>query len=105
MQKSQSDMKRPCNEATRIDSIRILINAEGDIAGHHSDSESGTLFYSARSSESSVMLETSDDDATSERAYNTEPEISDDDWEPLDDYKFEEELFSTRTFHKTQCRI
>jgi hypothetical protein len=79
---------------------RILIDAE-DVAGHYSDSESSASFYSAKNSESSVMFETSDDDATSEQAYDTEPEILDDDWEPLDDYMFEEELFSTRMFDKT----
>jgi hypothetical protein len=84
-QESWSDMKELCNKATRTDST---------------DSESSASFYSARNSELSD-LETSDDDEPLEQAYNTEPEILDDDWEPLDDYMFEEELFSTRTFDET----
>ena len=88
-----------CNKATRTDSNRILIDAE-DLAGHHSDSESSTSFYSARNSELSDS-EASDDDEPLEQAYDTEPEILDDDWGLLDDYMFEEELFSTRTFDET----
>ena len=102
-QGSRSDAKKPCNKATRIDSNRILIDAE-DIAGCHSDSESSTSFYSARNSEPSDS-ETSDDDELLVQAYDTELEILDDDWERLDDYMFEEELFSTRTFDESQCRI
>ena len=84
---------------TWTDSNRILIDAE-DISGHHSDSESSASFYSARNSKLSDS-ETSDDDEPLEQAYDTEPEILDDDWGLLDDYMFEEELFSTRTFDET----
>lgn len=87
-------MKKPCNKTTRIDSNRILIDAE-DIAGHHSDSESTTSFYSARNSESSD-LETSDDDEPLVQAYDTELEILDDDWECLDDYMFEESFVGSK---------
>ena len=87
-QKSRSDVKK----------------ASEDVAGYHSDSEGSTSFYSARNPELSD-LEASDDDETLEQpeVCDTESETLDNDWELLDDYAFEEELFLTRTFDETQC--
>lgn len=68
------------------------------------DSESDTSFHSARDSESeSDNVNTSSEEATSDNDDKTESLSMDlawdEDWESLDDYMCEDELFSTCMFY------